>query len=1012
MFKSINLCFAILVLVVLGSQSLLAQAVATSTTLSSVPSTSKIGQSVALTAKVLPAGSTGSVLFSDGVAIVGVGTLDAGGNAQLTTLSLPTGTHSLRAAYSGDAGHLPSTSAALPFVVTAVAVTGFTPAVNYASGSTTSFVAIGDFNGDNLADLAVSNIGDNNISVFLGSGGGVFQPAVKYGVGTSPVSVVIGDFNGDGKYDLVVANQDSSNVSVLLGNGNGTFQAATSFATGSGPSSISVGDFNADGRSDIATANFFSNNVSVLLGNGDGTFQTAVNYASGNGPFSVVSGDFNGDGKTDLGTANFLDNTASMLQGNGNGTFKPAVNFAVGSAPISIIAGDFNADGKADLVTANNGSADVTLLLGKGDGTFQPLANFGAGSGPFAVTAGDFNADGKADLVVSNHGSGNLSILLNNGNGTFQTATNYDYGASGPVYISIGDFDGDGRSDLAAVNFGGNVSVFMGLSGTTHTLTITKAGSGSGTVTSSPVRISCGTTCSSPFLNGQIVTLTATPAADSIFVGWSGDADCQDANVTMSVDHNCIATFNHVTLTITKTGEGSGLVATTPAGINCGTTCSATFLAGQVVTLTVTPAFGSVFSGWTGDADCTDGSLTMAANRNCTATFGLNSFNPLTITKTGFGSGTVTSLGGLNCGPTCTAAIPRGEVLPLTATPAPGSVFAGWSGDDDCLDGTLTMTLPRNCSVRFDLPQTNSTLLRGDFDGDGKTDLAVYRASTGEWFLRLSTQRYAMGAGNYYFVWGVPGDVPLTGDFDGDGKTDISVYRPSTGEWFIRLSTQNYAIAAGNWHFVWGVPGDVPLTGDFDRDGKTDIAVYRPTTGEWFIRLSTQNYVVTAGNWYFQWGVRDDQPVLGDFDGDGKTDIAVYRPSTGEWFIRSSSLNYAVAAGNWYFQWGVPVAGDQPIANDFDGDGKTDIAVYRPSTGEWFLLLSSQGYVNQKGNWHFVWGMPGDLTIRGDFDGDSKADIAVFRPSTAEWYIQLSTYDYALAWYFIWGTPGDVPLRR
>jgi beta-galactosidase beta subunit len=561
------------------------------------------------------------------------------------------------------------------------------------------------------------------------------------------------------------------------------------------------------------------------------------------------------------------------------------------------------------------------------------------------------------------------------------------------------------------VNFTSNaVSILMGTSATSKALTISKAGSGSGTVTSSPARISCGPTCSAPFNAGQVVTLVETPAADSIFIGWSGDADCQDASVTMSVDHSCIATFSHITLTVSKTGEGDGLVTSTPAGLNCGTTCSSSFLPGQVVTLTVTPAFGSVFSGWSGDADCSDGSVTMSADHSCVATFSFNSFNPLTITRTGYGSGTVTSLGGLNCGPTCEAAIPRGEILALTATPAPGSVFGGWSGDADCVDGSLTMITARNCSARFDLPQTNSTLLRGDFDGDGKTDLAVYRASTGEWFLRLSTQRYAIGGGNWYFVWGVAGDVPLTGDFDGDGKTDIAVYRPSTGEWFLRLSTQNYAITFGNWYFQWGTPGDVPITGDFDHDGKTDIAVYRPSTGEWFIRLSTQNYVIGAGNWNFQWGVPDDQPVAGDFDGDGKTDIAVYRPSTGEWFIRFSTLNYAIASGNWYFHWGVP--GDQPLAGDYDGDGKTDIAVYRPSTGEWFLLLSSTGYVNEKGNWHFHWGIPGDLTIRGDFDGDSKADIAVFRPSTGEWYIQLSTYDYALAWYFVWGMPGDVPLRR
>lgn len=382
-----------------------------------------------------------------------------------------------------------------------------------------------------------------------------------------------------------------------------------------------------------------------------------------------------------------------------------------------------------------------------------------------------------------------------------------------------------------------------------------------------------------------------------------------------------------------------------------------------------------------------------------------NILNTLTVSKTGSGSGTVTSsLPGIVCGSTCSATFTSGEVVALTATPSTDSVFGGWSGDAACIDGRVTLISARNCIARFDLPQTNSTLLRGDFDGDGKTDIVVYRPSTGEWFLRLSTQDYKMASGNWYFQWGDPGDVPLSGDFDGDGKSDIAVYRPSSGEWFIRLSTQNYAPAAGNWHFQWGLPDDVPITGDFDGDGKSDLAVYRPSSGEWFLRLSSLNYAESAGDWYFQLGIPGDQPIAGDFDGDGKSDIAVYRPTTGEWFIRSS-------AGNSYYQWGL--AGDLPIVGDYDGDRKTDIAVYRPATGQWFFRLSTQNYAVDLGS--FQWGLPNDQTIAGDFDGDGKADIAVYRPSTGEWFFRLSTQGYALEkgnWYFQWGEPGDLALRR
>ena len=200
-----------------------------------------------------------------------------------------------------------------------------------------------------------------------------------------------------------------------------------------------------------------------------------------------------------------------------------------------------------------------------------------------------------------------------------------------------------------------------------------------------------------------MVTLTATPASGSTFTGWTGDADCSDGSVTMSDARSCTATFNLAgpsSYALTAATAGSGTVTSNPAGINCGIDCSESYTSGTVVTLTATPASGWTFAGWTGDADCSDGSVTMSAARSCTATFSTNFILNIALVGTGFG--TVTSNpAGISCGGDCSESYASGTVVTLTATPAGGSVFAGWSGDADCSDGSVTMSAAHACAATF-----------------------------------------------------------------------------------------------------------------------------------------------------------------------------------------------------------------------------------------------------------------------------------------------------------------------
>ena len=156
----------------------------------------------------------------------------------------------------------------------------------------------------------------------------------------------------------------------------------------------------------------------------------------------------------------------------------------------------------------------------------------------------------------------------------------------------------------------------------TSTLTVTKAGSGSGTVTSSPGAIDCGGTCTDQFAQGTEVTLTPAAAAGSVFVGWSGDPDCSDGKVTVNANTSCVATFSSLhPLSVSKAGTGTGTVHSSPPGILCGGDCDESYPEGTEVVLTGTPAIGSEITSWTGDADCADGVVSMIGSRSCTANF-------------------------------------------------------------------------------------------------------------------------------------------------------------------------------------------------------------------------------------------------------------------------------------------------------------------------------------------------------------------------------------------------------
>ena len=230
-------------------------------------------------------------------------------------------------------------------------------------------------------------------------------------------------------------------------------------------------------------------------------------------------------------------------------------------------------------------------------------------------------------------------------------------------------------------------------------LTVTKAGTGTGVVTSDPAGINCGATCSATFAADTNVTLAATPASDSTFGGWSGGGCAGKSTCTVATDtaQTVTATFTAPhTLTVSKAGTGAGAITSNPAGfIDCGARCSFRTTSALTLTLVATPASGSTFAGWSGacsgTGDCT---VSTATDQSVTATF--NTTTPgtfaLTVNKGGTADGTVTG-SGINCGATCVANFASGASVTLTATPASGFIFSYWTGACSGSNTSCTVTM-------------------------------------------------------------------------------------------------------------------------------------------------------------------------------------------------------------------------------------------------------------------------------------------------------------------------------
>lgn len=302
-------------------------------------------------------------------------------------------------------------------------------------------------------------------------------------------------------------------------------------------------------------------------------------------------------------------------------------------------------------------------------------------------------------------------------------------------------------------------------------------------------------------------------------------------------------------------------------------------------------------------------------------------------------------------------------------------------------------------ALRF---RVGTARVRADFDGDGKSEVVVWRPRTGMWFVLTSKSNFEYSK-HLAIQLGLPGDIPLLGDFDGDGRSDLAVWRPSNGFWYFRMSSAAYGAITS---LQWGLSGDTPLVGDYDGDGISDLAVYRPLAAQSFVLLSSGGFdrdgalrgagssMISVTNGGHGWDA-----VTGDFNGDGADDFAAVFQLVRFWSVvnRNGDMLFSLP-------WGEP--GDTPLSCNWDGDGVSDRVVVRHGPEKklnWFTVTNNNLVYTRS------FGKNGDkASCANDYDGDGISDTAVYRGSSGRWYIRSSATGRTRR--HIFGLPGDIAL--